>query len=176
MRRCRGFAQGRQVIRSRVEFKNDSHSQQLTEEERRSVSELPGSCVSVADRPPAADKILTSAAFISLVELGLAPAWMVAIIVAREFAVSTPRSVIASDRVVVSATLSGKIKTIAQIVAISALIVQHQLGEFSRVAPALLWVALAASVYSGIEYFVRFSPLLVKLWRADQAAADSGDG
>jgi phosphatidylglycerophosphate synthase len=78
--------------------------------------------------------------------------------------------------VVVAATLAGKIKTMAQIAAISALIVQHQLGEFSRIAPALLWVALFATVYSGIEYFVRFSPLLVKLWRADQAAVDSGDG
>ena len=119
---------------------------------------------------PAADKILTSAAFISLVELDLAPAWMVAIIVAREFAVSTLRSVVAAEHVVVAATLSGKLKTISQIVAISALIVQHQLGEFSRLAPLLLWVALIFSVYSGIEYFVRFSPHLVKMWRADQAA------
>ena len=118
---------------------------------------------------PAADKILTSAAFISLVELDLAPAWMVVVIVAREFAVSTLRSVIASDNVVVAATVWGKLKTITQIVAISALIVQHELGEFSRVAPFLLWVALVTSVYSGIEYFVRFTPHLVRLWRADSA-------
>lgn len=124
---------------------------------------------------PAADKILTSAAFISLVELGLAPAWMVAIIVAREFAVSTLRSVIASDSIVVSATASGKLKTIAQIAAISALIIQRQLGELGQLAPALLWVALLASVYSGVEYFVRFTPHLIKLWRADQAEAASGD-
>ena len=121
---------------------------------------------------PAADKILTSAAFIALVELDLAPAWMVAMIVAREFAVSTLRSVIASDNVVVAATLAGKIKTISQIAAISALIVQHQLGEFSRVAPLLLWIALLTSVYSGIEYFVRFMPQLVRLWRADQSAGE----
>ncbi len=122
---------------------------------------------------PAADKILTSAAFISLVELDLAPAWMVAVIVAREFAVSTLRSMIASDNVVVAATLSGKLKTITQIVAISALIVQHQLGEFSRIAPILLWIALLTSVYSGVEYFVRYMPQLVKLWRADSAASRS---
>jgi CDP-diacylglycerol--glycerol-3-phosphate 3-phosphatidyltransferase len=125
---------------------------------------------------PAADKILTSAAFISLVELELAPAWMVAMIVAREFAVSTLRSVLAADHVVVAATLSGKLKTISQIVAISALIVQHELGEFSRVAPILLWIALVTSVYSGIEYFVRFSPHLVRLWRADNAAAGTSGG
>ena len=68
-------------------------------------------------------------------------------------------------------TFSGKLKTLAQIVAISALIVQHQLGEFSRIAPILLWIALLTSVYSGIEYFVRFSPHLVRLWRADNAEA-----
>lgn len=123
---------------------------------------------------PAADKILTSAAFISLVELDLAPAWMVVVIVAREFAVSTLRSVIASDNIVVAATASGKVKTITQILAISALIIQHELGEFSRVAPALLWVALVTSVYSGIEYFVRYTPYLVKLWRADSADAANG--
>ena len=80
---------------------------------------------------PAADKILTSAAFIALVELDLAPAWMVVAIVGREFAVSTLRSVIASEQIVVAATVSGKIKTITQIVAISALIIKHQLGQFS---------------------------------------------
>jgi CDP-diacylglycerol--glycerol-3-phosphate 3-phosphatidyltransferase len=125
---------------------------------------------------PAADKILTSAAFISLVELDLAPAWMVVVIVAREFAVSTLRSVIAADNVVVAATLSGKLKTISQIVAISALIIQHELGEFSRMAPILLWVALVTSVYSGIEYFVRFTPHLVRLWRADNAEAARASG
>lgn len=123
---------------------------------------------------PAADKILTSAAFISLVELNLAPAWMVVVIVGREFAVSTLRSVIASERGVVAATVSGKIKTIVQIVAISALIIKHQLGEFSEIAPLLLWAALLTSVYSGVEYFVRYTPELVRQWRS--AAVDAPDG
>lgn len=124
---------------------------------------------------PAADKILTSAAFIALVELDLAPAWMVVVIVGREFAVSTLRSVIASEQIVVAATVSGKVKTISQIVAISALIIKHQLGQFSLVAPVLLWVALITSVYSGIEYFVRYMPHLVRLWRADLAESASGE-
>jgi CDP-diacylglycerol--glycerol-3-phosphate 3-phosphatidyltransferase len=124
---------------------------------------------------PAADKILTSAAFISLVELDLAPAWMVAAIVAREFAVSTLRSVLASEDVIVGATLSGKIKTTVQIVAISVLIIKHQLGDFSQIAPLLLWLALITSVYSGIEYFARHMPHLVSLWRSDIAAAENGD-
>lgn len=124
---------------------------------------------------PAADKILTSAAFISLVELDLAPAWMVVVIVAREFAVSTLRSVIASEEVIVSATVAGKIKTTVQIFAISALIIQHQLGEFSQIAPILLWLALITSIYSGVEYFVRFMPHLVNLWRSDLEASADGD-
>jgi CDP-diacylglycerol--glycerol-3-phosphate 3-phosphatidyltransferase len=105
---------------------------------------------------PAADKILTSAAFISLVELGLAPAWMVVVIVAREFAVSTLRSFAAAEHLVIPAGVSGKIKTGVQIVAISLLIIYNQLGEFSHLAPISLWAAVALSVYSGVEYFVRF--------------------
>lgn len=125
---------------------------------------------------PAADKILTSAAFISLVELGLAPAWMVAAIVAREFAVSTLRSVLASEGVIVAATVSGKIKTTLQIIAISVLIIKHQLGDFSHLAPVLLWMALIASVYSGVEYFVRYMPHLVTLWRSDKEILEDGGG
>lgn len=108
---------------------------------------------------PAADKILTSAAFISLVELGLAPAWMVVVIVSRELAVSALRSIGASDQVVIPAGLSGKVKTVSQIVAISLLIIYNQLGELRDLARLSLWVAMLASVYSGIEYFVRYGRL-----------------
>lgn len=124
---------------------------------------------------PAADKILTSAAFISLVELDLAPAWIVVVIVAREFAVSMLRSVIASEEIIVGASVAGKIKTTVQIFAISALIIQHELGEFSQIAPILLWLALITSIYSGVEYFVRYMPHLVNLWRSDLEASANGD-
>jgi CDP-diacylglycerol--glycerol-3-phosphate 3-phosphatidyltransferase len=111
---------------------------------------------------PAADKILTSAAFISLVELGLAPAWMVVVIIAREFAVSSLRSLAASENVVLGAIRSAKIKTFLQIVSISLLIFYNQLGEFERLAPISLWLAMLASLYSGIEYFVRFAPRVLR--------------
>ena len=104
---------------------------------------------------PAADKILTSAAFISLVGLGLAPAWMVVVVIAREFAVSSLRSLAAAQSVVLAASFAGKVKTVTQIVAISLLIISDQLGEFDLLAPLSLWVALLATLYSGIEYFVR---------------------
>jgi CDP-diacylglycerol--glycerol-3-phosphate 3-phosphatidyltransferase len=117
---------------------------------------------------PAADKILTSAAFISLVEIGSAPAWIVVIIIAREFAISTLRSVSAADQVVIAASWSGKVKTAAQLVAIALLIVHQRLGELQVLATVALWVALLLSVYSGIEYGVRYAGVV--RGRADQAS------
>ncbi len=106
---------------------------------------------------PAADKILTSAAFISLVELGRAPAWIVVTIVAREFAISTLRSVAATQGVVIAASWSGKLKTVSQVVAISLLIFYEQLGSWQQAADVALIVALVLAVYSGIEYGVRYA-------------------
>ncbi len=109
---------------------------------------------------PAADKILTSAAFIALVEMELAPAWMVVVIIAREFAVSALRSIAASEELVLAAVFSAKLKTVLQVVAISLLIFYNQLGSFERLAPISLWLAMLLSLYSGAEYFVRFGPAL----------------
>ena len=106
---------------------------------------------------PAADKILTSAALISLVELGRAPAWIVVIIVAREFAISTLRSVAASNHVVIPASWSGKVKTTAQMIAISLLIFFERLGPFQPLGDVALIVTLIVSVYSGIEYGVLYA-------------------
>lgn len=107
---------------------------------------------------PAADKLLTSAAFISLVEMNpdVTPAWMVVAIVGREFAVGTLRSFAASEGIVIAASPSGKVKTVTQIVAISLLIFYNKLGEFQHLAPISLWVALGTTLYSGVEYFLRF--------------------
>jgi len=112
---------------------------------------------------PAADKILTSAAFISLVEMNpeVTPAWIVVAIIAREFAVSSLRALAASEGVVIAAGWSGKVKTVAQVIAISLLIFYNKLDEFSHLAPASLWVALVISVYSGFEYFLRFRRLIL---------------
>lgn len=107
---------------------------------------------------PAADKLLTSAAFISLVELGLAPAWMVVVIVAREFSVSTLRSVAAAEGLVLGAIVSAKLKTVLQVISIALLIIYNQLGSFEHLAPVSLWLAMLVSLYSGVEYFVRFGP------------------
>ena len=123
---------------------------------------------------PAADKILTSAAFISLVELGSAPAWIVVTIVAREFAVSTLRSVAAVQKFVIAASWSGKVKTFAQVVAIALLILDHELGQFRWLGLSALWVALALSVGSGIEYGVRYARLVLQPAPSDEANGANG--
>src|SRR5207248_6961178 len=68
---------------------------------------------------PIADKLLMSTAFISLVELGLTPAWMIVIIIGREFAVSGLRSIAAQQGVTIAASPLGKSKTISQVIAIA---------------------------------------------------------
>ena len=70
---------------------------------------------------PIADKLLISAAFISLVELGLAPAWMVVVVIGREFAVSGLRSIASERGIVISASAWGKAKMATQIAAVSLL-------------------------------------------------------
>jgi len=109
---------------------------------------------------PAADKILTSAALIALVELELAPAWMVVLIIAREFSVSALRSIAASAHLVLAAIPSAKLKTVTQMVAIALLIISERLGDLTPLAPIALWVAMLVSLYSGFEYFVRYGPAL----------------
>jgi len=111
---------------------------------------------------PVADKLLMSAAFISLVELGVAPAWMVVIIVGREFAVSGLRHVAQDQGVVIAATWWGKLKTLSQIVAVSLCIVAHQLGRWSHLSKVALWVALFMTLGSLASYMAQFWPKVVR--------------
>src|SRR5882724_3598705 len=106
---------------------------------------------------PIADKLLMSAAFISLVELGLAPAWMIVIIIGREFAVSGLRSIAAQQGVTIAASPLGKTKMVAQVIAIGLLIVGYELGEFRFIGEMALWVVMLFALVSGIDYFIKFS-------------------
>jgi CDP-diacylglycerol--glycerol-3-phosphate 3-phosphatidyltransferase len=129
---------------------------------------------------PAADKILISAAFISLVEMDhssghtVVPAWIVVVIIAREFAVTSLRSFAAAEHLVIPAGYSGKVKTAVQIVSIALLIIYNKLGEFRHLAPISLWVALAVTVYSGVEYFVRFGRMILRGEAEKPAAREKG--
>jgi len=105
---------------------------------------------------PVADKLLTSAAFISLVELGRAPAWMVVVIIGREFAVSGLRSIASAQGITIAASRWGKYKTASQGVAISLLIISEYLGEWNRTGTAALWVVMSLAALSLFNYYRAF--------------------
>ena len=110
---------------------------------------------------PIADKLLTSAAFISLVQLNLAPAWMVAVIIGREFAVTGLRSLAHTRGFTIAASRLGKAKMALQVAAILLLILGW--GPLPWLAPigqAALWLVLAAAVMSAVDYYRRFQRLL----------------
>jgi CDP-diacylglycerol--glycerol-3-phosphate 3-phosphatidyltransferase len=109
---------------------------------------------------PIADKLLTSAAFISLVQLGLAPAWMVAVIIGREFAITALRSLAYSKGVTMPASRLGKIKMASQVTAILLLILGW--GPLPWLAPigyVALWVVMLAALVSAVDYYRRFQVL-----------------
>jgi CDP-diacylglycerol--glycerol-3-phosphate 3-phosphatidyltransferase len=112
---------------------------------------------------PLADKLLTLAAFISLVQLDLAPAWMVAVILGREFAITALRSLAYARGIAIPASPIGKVKMVAQVIAILALILAHgQMRQFylDRVGQAALWVVVLTALISAADYFRRFGGLL----------------
>jgi CDP-diacylglycerol--glycerol-3-phosphate 3-phosphatidyltransferase len=113
---------------------------------------------------PLADKLLVSAALISLVELQLAPAWMVIVIISREFAVTGLRLVLAGEGEVVAANMLGKIKTWAQIIAVSALLLHNFPFVWLNIPFDMisLWVAVFFTIYSGWDYFVKNKESLLK--------------
>ena len=97
------------------------------------------------------------AALLSLVQMGLAPAWMVTVILGREFAVTVLRSVAYSRGVVIPASPLGKIKMLSQVVAILLLILGNDhLQMFFVLGPIALWFALITAVVSGVDYYRRF--------------------
>ena len=110
---------------------------------------------------PIADKLLTSAAFISLVQLGLAPAWMVALIIGREFAITGLRSLAYTKGITIPASPLGKIKMGSQVTAILLLILGWRpVPWLAPVGYAALWVVMLTAVVSAVDYYRRFVLLL----------------
>lgn len=126
---------------------------------------------------PIADKFLMTGAFVSLVELSVVPAWMVVIILGREFLLDGLRMTAMEQNLVIPASRLGKLKTLAQTVAVCACIIQFRLDELSRplvrivfghpldifgvLANAFLWIAVILSLGSMVDYFIKFSRVLV---------------
>lgn len=98
---------------------------------------------------PLADKMLVMTAFIMLVELGMVPAWIAAIIICRELAVTGLRLLLVENGgTVLAAAMPGKIKTFTQMFSIIFLLL-----HFSMIGTLLLYVALIFTIYSGYDYF-----------------------
>ena len=112
---------------------------------------------------PLADKLLVSAAFIILVELGTAPSWIVIIIISREFAVTGLRLILAGGGEVVAANQLGKIKTTAQILAITSLLLNNIFFESIGVpfGDIMLYIALFFTIWSGFDYFYKNRRVLI---------------
>jgi CDP-diacylglycerol--glycerol-3-phosphate 3-phosphatidyltransferase len=110
---------------------------------------------------PLADKLLTSAAFISLVQLDLAPAWMVALIIGREFAITGLRSVAYTKGITMPASRLGKVKMASQVTAILLLILGWRpLPWLAPIGYIALWVVMITAVVSAVDYYRRFQRLL----------------
>jgi len=126
---------------------------------------------------PIADKLLTSAAFISLVEMKLAPAWIVVIIIGREFLVSGLRSILASHGFALPASAWGKAKTAAQVVAILLLILTdtlHRLSGVDWLGIGALWIAMLLTVGSAVGYVRSFVALYPQLSARPAATRKGG--
>jgi CDP-diacylglycerol--glycerol-3-phosphate 3-phosphatidyltransferase len=125
---------------------------------------------------PLADKLLVTAALVSLVELQIIPAWAAIIIIAREFAVTGLRSIAAAEGIVIAASWWGKVKTVIQIVAIIFALIKvilktmpetmpklasvinntPELVRFFNVMPGItMAIAIIVTIISGIDYFIK---------------------
>lgn len=121
---------------------------------------------------PLADKLLVTAALISLVEFHIIPSWAAIIIIAREFAVTGLRTVAASDGVVIAASWWGKLKTVIQIIAIILLLLKFNMQSqnefatiisnttllnnlFSFLPELFLYLAVIITIISGVDYFIK---------------------
>ncbi len=105
---------------------------------------------------PIADKLLISAALISLVELKLVPAWMVVIIVGREFAVSGLRGIASAEGFTLAASELGKTKMVFQVVAITVIVLQQRYPAMRPLGEVLLWLVVLFALASAGQYFRDF--------------------
>jgi CDP-diacylglycerol--glycerol-3-phosphate 3-phosphatidyltransferase len=105
---------------------------------------------------PLADKLLTAAAFLSLVEMGLVPAWVVMIVLARELAVTGLRNVAAGRGVLIRASGLGKAKMVAQVTAILLLLLSRAMPALHPPGLVALAVVVVLTLVSGGDYFRRF--------------------
>jgi CDP-diacylglycerol---glycerol-3-phosphate 3-phosphatidyltransferase len=105
---------------------------------------------------PIADKLLVSAALIALVEVRAVEAWMVILIVGREFAVSGLRAIAAAEGYTIKASDLGKTKMLSQVAAISCLLLSIQYARLRLPATVLMWGVVFFAMASAVSYFRKF--------------------
>ncbi|MBI5970286.1 MAG: CDP-diacylglycerol--glycerol-3-phosphate 3-phosphatidyltransferase [Deltaproteobacteria bacterium] len=107
---------------------------------------------------PVADKILITTVLIMLIPLGRVPAWMIAVIISREIAVTGLRAAASNAGLVIPASNLGKYKTFAQVSSITALLIHYEFFgiDFHLVGMALFAAAFILTVWSGLDYFIGF--------------------
>lgn len=102
---------------------------------------------------PLADKLLVCSALICLIELGQLPAWMVTVIIAREFIISGFRLVASDNGVVIAASYWGKFKTTFQMIAVILLILD--IPALSMITTLCVWISLALTIISLVDYIAK---------------------
>jgi CDP-diacylglycerol--glycerol-3-phosphate 3-phosphatidyltransferase len=107
---------------------------------------------------PIADKIIVNTAMILMIPIGRIPAWIVAIIIIRDFVIDGIRTIATSEGLIIAASKLGKRKTLCQIFALSALIIHYPfLGANAHVVGmVVLYIALCLTILSGFDYLLKF--------------------
>ena len=103
---------------------------------------------------PLADKVLVVAALAVLVEMNLIPAWMIVLIITREYAVSILRAIAANTGQVIAASQGGKAKTVSQIIAVLLLLLNIKYGIY------VMWIAVILTFVSGMDYLMKNKKLI----------------
>ncbi len=109
---------------------------------------------------PLADKLLVCSAMICLIELGQLPAWMVIVIISREFIISGFRLIASDNGVVIAASYWGKFKTTFQMIGVVLLI--FNIPALSTLTTIIVWIALALTVISLVDYIVKNAGVLTE--------------
>lgn len=105
---------------------------------------------------PVADKLLISAALISLVQIRLLPGWIVILIISREFAVSGLRSIAAAEGYTIKAGELGKSKMMLQVVGVALIMLSIRWPGLHTAAIATMWAVVVFGLVSAIDYFRQF--------------------
>ena len=109
---------------------------------------------------PLADKVLVSAAMICLIATGQLAAWIVIVIISREFIISGFRLIASDNGIVIAASYWGKFKTVFQMLMIIVLIANIQMPFFTVLGTILIYVALVLTIVSLIDYIVKNKDVL----------------